>query len=131
MADIDYYKAYTNSQTLTDNEEAQITILLEEAQIKILNYTLGNWSDPNDVSIPPSTVIADNLQCRMVYRYFENQLGVTTESLDGWSYSVKTVQDGIQLTDSDKLTLIDANIKVSDKSVIITYEQNRNGGWPF
>lgn len=123
-ADLDFYKAYTNTSP-TDEEATQIGILLSEAEEVILSYTKGIWNTPSG-----SSITSDTLQCRMVRRYFENQLGYTSETVDGLGYSAANVTDGIVLTDADKQRLIYAGVKVST-SVLTTWEMNRNAGYVF
>lgn len=100
-ATLEDYKNFTGKNDYTPEEETQIEIFLNIAEELILDYTHGIWENSKG-----SSVIANGRQIHIVRKYFNNQLGITSESADGFSQSFdERASEGLRLTNEDKRIL--------------------------
>lgn len=100
-ATLEKYKAFTGKHDYTPEEEVQLQLFLDLAEELILAYTRGVWQNAEG-----SSVIADGRQIHIVRKYFNNQLGVTSESADGFSQTFDERSfEGLRLTNEDKRIL--------------------------
>lgn len=125
VADLEYYKKFTGRNDYDPEQEAQIELFLEIAEQYILDYTGGVWTNKEG-----SSVIADSRQAHIVRKYFSNQLGVVSESGEGFSQTFdERAYEGLRLTNEDKKILDGLRRKSLGGITTVSLHRNYGRAW--